>query len=226
MERKEQKIIEGFSESAWKSLVVKSLRIGWVEGLQKCSKMLCKSEVKQLLVAGIFEDLFPGSWEELNQILNEIDTQNWESLCSHQTHHGRGLSNAFCNYEKESCANGRKQGYDMMEQIVQKNSNLRWLNPRVFNCLYTWIKISPQDAGVKRNPFYMPFAGMPECILDGHTMEGKKSGLIVGLLSGHYDNHRKIGENIMRVGHWGAIRKQFAAQKTVNPVRILEPELF
>jgi hypothetical protein len=214
-EKKEQRIICGFSESAWKSLVVKSLRIGWIDGLKKASEMLSKSTMEQLLIAGIFEDLFPGSWGELNKELEEIKNQNWTGLCSHETHHGRGYTDMFCDMEKEACSNARKEGYNIMEQIVQPNSQLKWLNPRVFNCLYTWNKINPKDEGVKRLPFNSPFIGMPQCILDGHTKEGKEKGLTIGLLSGHYDNHRKIGENIAKIGHWGVIRKQFLNQKII-----------
>ena len=213
---KEIKFKEGFSISAWKSLVVKSLRIGWVEGLEKVSTVLCKSEIKQLLVAGIFEDLFPGSWDELNSILKDIESQNWISLCSYDTHHNRGYTGQFCAMEKEAVKNARKEGYNIMEQIVQPNSNLKWLNPRVFNCLYTWIKINPKDSGVKRRPLSLKYTGMPECILDGHTYEGKLSNKSVLLLSGHYDNHLKISEKVSSVGHWGLIRKIFAKELIIS----------
>jgi hypothetical protein len=42
-------------------------------------------------------------------------------------------------------------------------------------------------------------------------------------LSGHYNNHRKIGENVKKVGHWGCIRKKFKNEKIIID---LNPKLF
>ena len=103
---KEIKFRDEFSESAWKSLIVKSLRIGWVEGLEKASKVLPPSIIKPLLTAGLFEDVFPASWEELNECLEEIETKNYESLCSRNTHHGRGYTEEFCKMADEAVKMG------------------------------------------------------------------------------------------------------------------------
>jgi len=199
------KYVDGFSESVWKSLVVKSLRIGWVQGIEESAKRLPPSVVKDLLIAGIFEDLFPGSWEELNEEIREINEKDYYNLCSHETHHGRGYTNRFCDMEQEAVKNGRAMGYSIMIDTVRVKSNLKYLSARVFNCLYTWYKISPKDEGVKRTPFIMEFTGIPECIIDSHTYEGKVLGRGALLLSGHYFNHRKIGEEVMKNG-WENIR--------------------
>ena len=45
---------EGFSKSAWKSLAVKSQRIGWVTGIERAASVLGKSEVKPVLICGLF----------------------------------------------------------------------------------------------------------------------------------------------------------------------------
>ena len=211
---KEIKFRNGFSESAWKSLVVKSLRIGWVEGLDKASKILPPSMLKPLLTAGLFEDVFPASWEELDECIEEIETRDWEALCSRQTHHGRGYTDKFCDMADEAIKMGPIMGTDIMITLVVPNSNLKWLNSRVYNCLYTWVKIAPKDVGVKRVPLHMEFLGMPECILDGHTYEGKRKGRIVTLLSGHYENHRTIGRRVMKEG-WEGIKQEFITNKLI-----------
>jgi hypothetical protein len=211
---KKIRYIEGFSESAWKSLVVKSLRIGWVEGLQKASEVLCKSTVNQLLIGGLFEDLFPGSMKELNQEVDEILRKDYESLCSHETHHGRGYTDQFCDMEEEAVENGPKEGNKIFFGKVRTYSKITWLNPRVYNCLYTWDKINPQDEGVKREPLHLSFAGMPDCILDGHTVEGNWMKQKVTFLSGHYFNHREIGKRVMREG-WEGLRKMLMNEKII-----------
>jgi len=221
---REIKFRDGFSESAWKSLVVKSLRIGWVEGLEKASKVLPPSIVKPLLIGGLFEDTFPASFEELNECLEEIETKNYEALCSRETHHGRGYTEEFCDMADEACQQGPLVGGDIMNKLMRKKSNLTWLNPRVYNCLYTWAKITPEDVGVKRQPLHMEFLGMPTNILDGHTYEGKRRGRIVALLSGHYENHRTIGKRVMKEG-WDKIREEFMTDTLVRPAWI-EQTLF
>jgi len=219
MVKKGIKFRDGFSESAWKSLVIKSLRIGWVEGLDMASKVLPPSMMKPLLTAGLFEDVFPASWEELNECLKEIETKNWEALCSRQTHHGRAYTERFCDLEDEAIKWGRLKGTDIMKNLVIPNSNLKWLNPRVYNCLYTWAKITPEDVGIKRTPLYLEFLGMPECVLDGHTFEGKRQCREVTLLSGHYENHRLIGQRVMQEG-WDGIRKRFINGLFIRPDHI------
>jgi hypothetical protein len=223
------RFVDGFSESAWKSLVVKSLRIGWPQGLTAASERLNKSTVKALLHAGLFEDVFPSGFTGISEAVTYIEQQDWEALCSIETHHGRGFTEAFCDLEKEAVANGRKEGYELME-IVKRNTNLQWLNPRIFNCLYTWFKINPLDARKTRDTMDMPFTGIPNNVLDAHTYEGKIRKTSVLLLSGHYHNHRAIGKEVMTNG-WDNIRDKFAndevapLQATAKRVTFQQPTL-
>lgn len=229
-EQKAIRFVDGFSESAWKSLVVKSLRIGWPQGLQAASERLNKSTIKALLHGGLFEDTFPSGFTGISQAVTYIEQQDWYSLCSIETHHGRGFTEEFCDLEKEAVANGRKDGYDLME-IVKRNSNLQWLNPRVFNCLYTWFKISPHDGLKTRDVMDMPFVSIPDNVLDAHTYEGKIRKTSVMLLSGHYHNHRAIGKIVLQQG-WDPIRDKFAADTLAKPtatekrVSFYTPSLF
>lgn len=223
--QKEIKFIDGFSESVWKSLVVKSLRIGWVDGLNQASYRLSKSTMQSLLTAGIFEDLFPGSLNELNVEYNEIKNGEYYELCKHQTHHGRNYSNAFCDMESEAVKEGRSKGYGIMINYVAPNTDLKWLNPRVNNCLYTWYKIKPTDEGKTRNVLELDFKGIPDCVIDGHTYEGKQLGRSCLLLSGHYENHRKIGEIVMKNG-WNPIIEEFKKQPIHEIKKTTQIELF
>lgn len=219
-------MIEGFSESTWKSLVVKSLRIGWVEGLEVASEVLAPSAVKNLLVCGIFEDLFPGSTNELEEQYQAILDKDYLKLCQYETHHGRGYSDQFCDLEKEAVKNGRNDYHKIFFGVIKPNTTLTWINPRVANCLYTWDKIQPKDEGVKREPLFMEFKGMPDCIMDGHTFEGKRTGKDCLLLSGHYHNHRAIGKEVSKNG-WGRIREKFGQDEAYElQLKPKQAELF
>jgi hypothetical protein len=101
--RKPLTLIDGYSESIWKSLIVKSLRIGWPKGIEEAAKRLPRPAVDALLVCGIFEDIFPPQ-AELADCLLEVHSQTYTTLCSRETHHGRGLTEAFCALEEEACA--------------------------------------------------------------------------------------------------------------------------
>lgn len=72
------KLIDGYSESIWRSLVVKSLRIGWPTGIEEAAKRLPPSTVDALLVCGVFEDIFPRQ-SELNDCLSEIQSKDYKA---------------------------------------------------------------------------------------------------------------------------------------------------
>lgn len=203
--KKEVKFIDGFSESAWKSLVIKSLRMGWVEGLIEARKRLSKSMMDSLLVGSLFEDVFPAGWTELNECMDEIKNEDYKSLCQRETHHGRMLSDKFCDMEKEAVEKGSQVFYQMMN-VVRASSKLQWLNPRVANCLYTWMRINPKTS-VKRTVMSCEFKGMPTSMLDSHTFEGRRMGQRMTILSGHYENHRLIGQRVTKEG-WSKIRRE------------------
>jgi hypothetical protein len=84
------KFVDGFSESLWKSLVVKALRIGWVAGIEAAAQRLAPSTIQATLLCGIFEDVFPAV-SELTDALAEVRRKAFEALCQRETHHGRGL---------------------------------------------------------------------------------------------------------------------------------------
>lgn len=222
--KKPTRFIEGFSESAWKSLVIKSLRVGWTSGLTEASTRLPKSTMRTLLVGGLFEDVFPASYEELNECLKEIDAQDYVSLCQRETHHGRGLSDQFCDMADEACAIDDAEFYRMMNEVRVK-SNLTWCSPRIKNCLYTWRKISPKPSKFRVECNHK-WEGMPVSMLDSHTFEGKRLGIKMSVLSGHYENHRIIGKRVMEEG-WGKIRAEALSEIFPKPETvIIEPTLF
>jgi hypothetical protein len=79
-QRANRRVVDGWSESAWKSLTVKSLRIGWPEGLRQAEQRLTRSTVQMLLLASVFEDVFPAR-EELQEVVAEVKAREWDALC-------------------------------------------------------------------------------------------------------------------------------------------------
>jgi hypothetical protein len=194
---------DGFSESAWKSLAVKSLRIGWPEGLSQAIARLGQRTGSGLLTCGIFEDTFPAI-QELAATFAEVWNLDFGALCARQTHHGRGYSDAFCDLENESVRAAIGEREALCEAARELNVSLP---SRGLNCFYTWRALRPGDAGETRTLDGALWRGMPTVMLDGHTAEGARAGRRVTLLSGSYQQHRVIGQRVMSEG-WDRIRTE------------------
>jgi hypothetical protein len=204
-------MIDGLSESLWKSVVVKSQRIGWVAGLQQAALRLSPSTMRSLLTCGLFEDTYPPR-EEFDEALREAYDFEFEKLCARETHHGRGMTPEFCRLETVAMramnekrtwlyAEGRKLGRTFME-------NGLWLPPRSLNCVYTWLVMKPGDTGVRREPDRTPWTGVPAVMADMHTPEGRGLGTYTTLLSGSYEQHLRLYERYARDEGWGSIREE------------------
>jgi hypothetical protein len=196
------KMINGYSESLWKSVVVKSLRIGWPAGLEEASLRLNKSTMKSLLICGLFEDVFPPA-EELQEAMDEVNRFDFEALCARETHHGQGLADRFCDLEDEAVYAARNRKPDIWEAAKKYDI---WIPPRALNVFYTWHRLRNEIRGGRREIDPTPFTAIPQVMADSHTYEGKKIGQGITLLSGHYSQHREIGRLVQKKG-WGWIRK-------------------
>jgi hypothetical protein len=200
---KGQQTLAGFSRSAWKSLAVKSLRLGWPEGIARGQTALGRSEIVTLLVCGVFEDIFPAE-SELGQVMAEVKGHDYASLCARATHHTRGYTAEFCRLEGQAVAAAEQRKPELWAQGRRFGV---WLPQRSLNCWFTWLALRPTDAGKIRTIDVTPWTGMPEAMLDGHTPEGCKAGRQITLLSGHYENHLRLAQLVERVG-WAEVRKR------------------
>ena len=207
--RPRNRVVDGFSEGAWKSLAVKSLRIGWPEGLRQAELRLGRSTLDAQLLCGMFEDVFPAV-DELDEVRREIKDREYELLCARETHHGRGLSGAFCDLAEEAVAAAKVPG-----PLWAKARELNlWLPARALNTFYTWLTLRPTDAGVKRPTDTTAWQGMPTVSLDAHTPEGRQRRSGYGALSGDYDTHRLLGRTVTAEG-WDRLRRE--AHQDVEP---------
>lgn len=220
MQEKKVEKIDGYTLSVWKSLVVKSLRIGWIAGMEEANKRMSKSDMNTLCIRQLFEDTFPCGYEELEECYHLIIAQDWEKLLSIDTHHGKGYSEEFCNLEKVVCGGYAQSQYHNMLEEIKNRTSIKWINPNISNCVMTWMKIRPNKKQY-RKPMHEAFKGIPYCIFDGHTYEQKGKML---LLSGHYENHRIIGRRVQREG-WEKIRTDFLSERTFEPI-VEQPTLF
>ena len=193
-----------WSESAWLSLAVKSLRLGWPAGLSRARDEIGKTRIRSLLTCGIFEDVFPTE-EDLPAILACIRTHDYPTLCSYGTHHDRGYAEAFCDLEREAVA-AAKSPDSRRALWAEATKRKLWLPMRSLNCFYTWLQVRPSRGGFRTVDEH-GWAGMPVAVLDGHTQEGKAAGCRMTALSGHYENHRRLGDRVLSEG-WEPLRRE------------------
>lgn len=214
--------IEGFSKSAWKSLAVKSQRIGWVTGLERACAALGKSELRPVLICGLFEDTFPAV-DELQEAMAEIRRLDFGALCSRETHHGRaGLTARFCQLKDRALAAAQTD----QRRLWAKGKELGiWLPRRCLNCFWTWLHIHPTDSGKRRVLDSSPWRGMPAPMVDSHTYEGKVANVGATILSGHYHKHLELSQLVGAHG-WEWVRQQVHSKPTVPPHQQAQLGLF
>lgn len=198
--------VDGWSESAWKSLAVKSLRIGWAEGLRQAERRLTPSTMRRLALAGVFEDVFPPE-SELPEVVAEIERRDWTALCSRETHHGRGYTAAFCQLAPRAIAAAR----DPSPMYPEARRLGLYLPDRIWNCFWTWLELKPEDQGALRDVDESAWRGMPNAIIDSHTREGRRRRVEMTLVSGHYAAHLHLGELVLAHG-WARIRREVHAR--------------
>jgi hypothetical protein len=196
----------GYSESLYKSTVVKSLRMGWPAGLEEASRHLTKSTMTALLMCGLFEDTFPLP-SELEECIAEVHRRDYEALCRRETLHGRGYAQALFDFKEESVAAAQNERGRLYAEARALGLAIP---PRALNCLYTWLKIEPGRSG-RRTTDATRWTTMPLAMADGHTLEGRRANRKMTVLSGHYPNHLALGERVMREG-WNGIRAEVHSQ--------------
>jgi hypothetical protein len=193
---------DGFSVSAWKSLMIKSVRIGWAEGCAQAEARIGKSQTDYVMTVSLFEDVFMPI-EEFDDTRRDVRERDWFSLCSRDTHHGRGLSDPFCDLADESCS---------AKPLTGRSKELGiWIPPRGSNVFYTWVKLDPHDVGARRDVDETSWSGMPVWVLDSHTTEGRRRKAGYTPASGDYDTHRALGRRVMQEG-WDPFRREFHAE--------------
>jgi hypothetical protein len=197
--------IDGYTESAWKSLVVKAVRLGWPEGLRQAELRLSPSKVKGVLLTQVFEDIWPTE-DELEDTLGELKRGEWHGLCERDTLHGRGYIEVYLDPKlgAESEEAARAPGTFGLYDEARKRK--LYLPDRAWSNFAHWLKVAPADSGQRRTLDMHPWRGMPAAILDAHTVEGRQRGTRTTILSGSLEGHRMLAEAVMKDG-WDAVRE-------------------
>jgi hypothetical protein len=195
--------VDGWTESAWKSLAIKSLRIGWPEGLRQAEQRLSPSILRSTLIVSLFEDVFPPE-AELRDAVDELNRHDWQSLCGRDTHHGRGYTSAFCDLAPDAIAAAENPGFMYGEA---RRLGLPYLPPRTWNVFWSWLKLAPDDLDARRPVDETWWRGMPAAVIDSHTSEGRRRRVGYTVLSGDYATHRTMGVRV-RASGWGPLRAE------------------
>jgi len=186
-----------------KSLLVKSIRLGWVAGIEKARQELKRSDFESVCVAQIFEDLWPSTVDEIKELVNSFKSGNYAEVCSFGTHHGvKGLTSEIMDLaqkikvDKDKC-------FDFLAKHELRTS------PRAFKCLSAWLATEPVKVN-RREPDLTPWHDdlMPSMVLDCHV--GKWRG--TKILTGTFEGHVELSKMVDKEG-WEYVREKFHADK-------------
>jgi len=180
-----------YSTSAYCSLLVKAIRIGWPAGCEEAARRLPKRVWLSTARAQIWEDIWPAR-EELSDLEAAIAAGDWAAVCSYDTHHTLpGVTEAF------------------MRRLEDPDVKRKWPRglippppPRARYCAVVWQEmVDTIPAGRRRPVCIEPYREMPPAVLDMHTKEGRGKETI---LSGTLAQHCRIAEYVQRHG-WEAL---------------------
>jgi len=90
------------TDSAIKSLIVKSVRVGWLDGIIAAVKMKNEEFVINVINRQFVEDIFPAI-QDFENLIKKLKNADYETVLAYETHHGRGYTDQFCDLEKEAC---------------------------------------------------------------------------------------------------------------------------
>ena len=210
--RKQVRYVDGFSESLWVSLAVKSVRLGWPAGLEAAARRLSRSRIKETLTVQVFEDVYP-SEDEVAQVLAECRALDFEALCLRDTRHAvPGLTEASVPVVLEwgGKRTQKTEGPRLYPEARKLGLYLTW---RLFSEFDAWLATRHLcRPGRRRGPDPAPWVGMIEAARDGHTAEGKQLARETGqewvttLLSGSEDQHLVLAFN--NLGYYKTPPKQ------------------
>jgi len=203
------KKIDGYSESAWISLAVKSVRLGWPEGIRQAALRLSESALRSTIEIQIMEDIYPPA-SELPKILELIKKHEWEAICAYDTHHGRN----FTLQAEKACDEMHRKlkagviKYKDAEELA-KIRGFASPRPRLYGDLLAWdsFRKAGQIPEMKNRPIdESVWIGMPTAMLDQHTIEGSQAQRRDTILSGSSKGHLNLANMVKKIG-WTGVRK-------------------
>lgn len=209
------------SRGAWRSAIIKFVRIGWLDGLEEAARHTSESDVKYLLKRQVWEDLMPAP-DELEQVYRAIEEFDLERYLSFETHHSKQLvggdddgepmtepvlGNLFWHAHEE-VDDGPKMGLAAALDVYVPNI--------VFDCLWAWNEVKEHiPSGGRREVCTEPWEGLPTIVCDEHTKEGRIWGVEATLVSGHPRMHRELSKRVHLTG-WQAVWDEVFSSPVVH----------
>jgi len=220
-----QKYVDGLSFYAWVSLVVKSVRLGWPEGIRQAEARIGNYLTKRTAEVQIMEDISPTE-DLLPEIQRLVWTANWDELCTYDTHHGRGstrlIETTFQQKYESYCEDERNR-----PELEALADIYRFKKPqaRIYGDLITWHNLKNELPEMKmRSIDTHPWRGVPIDVLDRHTSEGKRAKRLDTILSGSVEGHLMLADAVQKHG-WEVVRDHIHAKevfkvepRTVAPI--------
>lgn len=186
-----------------KSLLVKSIRLGWVAGIVKARQELKRSDFESVCVGQIFEDLWPSSVDEVKELVKCFKSGNYAEVCSFGTHHGMtGLTAEIMDLAQKITVDNTRC-FDFLAKHELRTS------PRAFKCLSAWMATMPIKVD-RRKPDLTPwhYGFIPSAVLDSHVGKWRGTKILTGTFAGHV----KLAEIVNREG-WEYVREKFHEDK-------------
>jgi hypothetical protein len=221
---------DGWSQSVWVSLAVKSLRFGWVNGLHEAEKRLGRSGTRYQLLAGILEDVTPPP-AEVSACLFEVEHRQYKELCSRATHHSRFMPTSgvpmteyWASMDGWREATRTPELRAALERHAHQLGFTSFIPQRAYANLYCWVWLGLDDVRQRRDPDLTRWRGMPACVVDRHTAEGRARGIGWTLASGDTETHRAISRRVHAEG-WQPLREEFHSE-IAEPDPVDQRQLF
>jgi hypothetical protein len=186
--------------AVWKSVLVKSIRMGWVAGCEHAAGELPASEVISVAHGQIFEDLFPSAGD-LAAVIGWIAARDWRKICEYGTIHA--------NFELTCKIMSAVDGMAAVDGYYSRMAGECGLRvpPRAMRCFAAWwdcreIPVVPPVCRVADLTPWHP-GRIPAAMMDRHV--GRWRGDTI--LTGTTDGHRRLSGMVSKEG-WKNVRSE------------------
>jgi len=171
------------------SLAVKSVRIGWPNGIAAAARLGGKAIIRQIQ-AQVWEDLCC----QPQRAFAAIDNRDWAELCRVPTHH------QVLGMTRQVMAQYQANSRSFAELYEIAKDRCFPLIPRAAGCFSAWLEL-PIWHAPDREIDRAPYRGIPEAMMDfhAHPRHGKT------ILSGTVDGHRRLAD-MVQSGGWEYVR--------------------
>jgi hypothetical protein len=211
-----------YNKNEWRSmaasLLIKSVRIGWPNGVEAAARVLGISKTKSYLWAQVWEDIFPDAIE-LPAIAKEIAALDYEALCRRETHHGMpGVTQKWFDIWIET--KKAIYPYNELYRTIKRFEPRAAVTPRTVIAAGIWVYMAGGIPGLNRTLDEHLFIGVPVTVYDKHVKFREKRGEPT-ILTGTFEQHLNIANMVQDCG-WDFVREQAHSEGIVEGSEVLQ----